>query len=935
MSRITTRIKYTTLDKKLKTEHANTVWRILLSSSLLSLTLLLVVFGFAPQDAFAKDSTVMQNWKNAAQSASSNPNYQAFGFALPSENLGNSSEATTASELPSKLDLRDRGVVTPVKLQDPWGTCWGFAAIAASETSILSEANKTYEETKLDLSERQLAWFTYSQTTEQQVGETQAGEGFHNTSKDANFGLNMGGFRTYASSVFASGSGPMLESDIPYQNNEFIKVCEVRKPTGNESDDISISTEYLTDSQIEKLKQEGAVITERTWAGNFMKQVDSTHYEHVYTTWKVDDSYRNSSVIELEHGYILPNTNKYNDEGYYQGVDWKAVEAIKRQMNDYGRGVIVSYNSNNTYTNKGYDAGTQWTHYTWDQTGTNHVVTIVGWDDNFSAKNFGDTTEHMPSGNGAWLAKNSWGSDTEDFPNKNSWGSLDDDGNMTGYFWISYYDMSLAGFESFDYDLNSYSDQDEYIIDQYDYLAARDALQWGYDQKVSTANIFKAEEDRAVRTLSCETFKPNTTVLYEVYLLDDNATSPTDADKPIIAKEDTYEYGGYHRTTLDESDWVLMREGQRYSVVVTQKCNDDGKYYAGVGYNETKPSEKEIQANREAKKIVIETNMHTGYYNEYLAKYMNEGMSYDEASAKAETDATAKIQTAECQETIESEADKEMDTIINCYFESRVNAGESWTSAPKDSSSDNNEDSDAGEGDGSDAGDAGNTGSAGNTNADANAGSSSELLTSADSEQSSTETEWTDWLEVKKSLEKEYVTWTLDNISIKAFAEIRDWASIDSLDELKSKIEEAEKFLSSVIISEDGSDVSADQIWMTQKEYDELKAAVAAAKEQLALAGESYSTKLVSTTPTQGSVDSAISSLNWTSKTGAYADASSKGTLAATGDASLALWILVLVLGVSSVVALKGFIEVLLEHQERIYKGNRIFSQIQLTDINF
>lgn len=40
---------------------------------------------------------------------------------------------------PAKYDLRDEGVVTPVKFQNPWGTCWGFSAIAASETSILSE----------------------------------------------------------------------------------------------------------------------------------------------------------------------------------------------------------------------------------------------------------------------------------------------------------------------------------------------------------------------------------------------------------------------------------------------------------------------------------------------------------------------------------------------------------------------------------------------------------------------------------------------------------------------------------------------------------------------------------------------------------------------------------------------------------------------------
>ena len=52
------------------------------------------------------------------------------------------------SGLPSKFDLRnvdtdgddvgDRCYVTPVRCQYPFGTCWGFAATAAAETSILS-----------------------------------------------------------------------------------------------------------------------------------------------------------------------------------------------------------------------------------------------------------------------------------------------------------------------------------------------------------------------------------------------------------------------------------------------------------------------------------------------------------------------------------------------------------------------------------------------------------------------------------------------------------------------------------------------------------------------------------------------------------------------------------------------------------------------------
>lgn len=464
---------------------------------------------------------------------------------------------TLSPDYPETYDLRDYGVVTPVKNQAPFGTCWGFATIAAAETSILTASGQTYEETGLDLSEHHLTYF--ARTTLNDEKDSQFGEGCAMLDPTKNL-FSTGGLFVTSTSILSSGIGPVYEELIPYRgrNSETQKVVMFMNVFYSDKDDWTLPDEY-------KFIQDFQLID-----SNILKS---------------------PAVYSSDLGNDIEDP-KIRAE-YYLGNDMAAIDAIKSELMD-GLAVCVAFGADTALPGQvpedgsakciGETADGKWLHYTPDCRSINHAVTIVGWDDTIKRTDFfdhsndegGDGLPHQPEGDGAFIVKNSWGAQANEFPHNGSWGNITD-GKHDGYFYLSYYDPTLSLPESFTF--LPMETESSYIIDQYDYMPADDVKGWLADTELLMSNIFTAEVDENVDSVSCQTFVPNSKVTYQIYKLTPDSKSPADGSLEATI-ECEYEDSGYHRAFLP--DPVFVEKGCTYSVVVNETYEHNGQTYHGL-----------------------------------------------------------------------------------------------------------------------------------------------------------------------------------------------------------------------------------------------------------------------------------------------------------------------------------------------------------------
>lgn len=227
-------------------------------------------------------------------------------------------------------------------------------------------------------------------------------------------------------------------------------------------------------------------------------------------------------IMDLQHVRFIPDkTSSYDLEG------------IKRAVYDNGA-LFTTILGSDEYVNfktMGY--------YFSGGTNADHAVAIVGWDDNYSRRNF----LKDPGGNGAFLVKNSWGA---------NWGT------QGGYYWVSYHDVHIGNHNA------QYFAREKgrsNVIYQYDELGATSS--GGYGSSNYFANVFgPSDVNEWVNSVGFWSVEENTR--YEVFLVTDYENTDSFQDKIKVASG-RLTYAGYHVIDFDP---VKIAKGKKFAPVV-------------------------------------------------------------------------------------------------------------------------------------------------------------------------------------------------------------------------------------------------------------------------------------------------------------------------------------------------------------------------------
>jgi len=375
-----------------------------------------------------------------------------------------------ASQIPASYDLRDY-INIEVKDQMHTGQCWAFSANSSIETYLALKGES------FNFSERHMEYNTACNFID---GENE---------EALNRFIGDGGFDTTAFTYYSRGSGPILEEDMPFENNEnMIKISELP-----------------INSAIQKVD-------------------DMVYFPNIY---KYKDNngnliYEDANGIEYSKTEIAAIRNVIKEHIMKNGAITVSIYAPAEFYNE------------STYADNLNEEG----YY------SNHAVTIIGWDDNYSKTNF----INQPTQDGAYIVLNSWGAE---------WGD-------NGVYYISYEDFlveaqmrGVTGVSNIEYDNLYQHDTSE---------------MWSYIRTPYTANVFTAESNEILTEVMIGTWSEQTC---DIYI---NSTSGNlNINNLTKIASDVKLKPGYTTVELDSN--IRLTAGSQFAIVVELTSSN----YTGIG----------------------------------------------------------------------------------------------------------------------------------------------------------------------------------------------------------------------------------------------------------------------------------------------------------------------------------------------------------------
>lgn len=347
------------------------------------------------------------------------------------------------------------------------------------------------------------------------------------------------------SSLLKQGMGSF---DLSEEHLAYFFANRQTDPLGNTSNDKNVVPGDFRSGGNQVL----AAIFLSTWSGM------AAEAEVPYAT---DASHTQKYPASVDSG-LAYRTTAYLKDAVFAGY---SVPRIKELIYQYGAaGISLHMDESAAYYNVRSCA------YSYPaEDAPNHAVTLVGWDDNYSKDNFasGSGVQY----NGAWIAKNSWGTD---------WGE-------DGYFYISYENKTVRNVVAASGTTNP-AYRNNYFYDGSCALSSYSLGTAASSKVTSLANVFTANAGKGKAEVLGEvvvaSHSDSSSYGIQIYTNLTDPDNPTSGIPAYKAPVQYYQpYAGIATVAVPE---VELMQGTLYSVVVTNQgsapidmlCETDGSY---------------------------------------------------------------------------------------------------------------------------------------------------------------------------------------------------------------------------------------------------------------------------------------------------------------------------------------------------------------------